>query len=262
VVGGFLNGAVNLAAGGLHSCVTRSDGTGRCWGNNADGEIGDGTISQRSTPVLVSTLSGAINPAGGSKYSCAAQLGGSGRCWGNNASGQLGNGTTSSSLTPVTVSGLNLAYAIATGEGGLHSCAARANGVPECWGLNSSGQLGNASTANSSLPVTVNSFGANINPAANLFGNQRVADVIAFVLCPIGDHVHVDVELLQDGVSGEGGREFTCTDRLDDFHVVVPATRSSGFEPGPAQAQLRAEIRDHGSIVDVVEWSRKLTLNP
>ena len=93
------------------------------WGNNADGELGDGTTTNRPTPVAVSGLSGVVAIAGGIEHSLALLSDGTVRAWGANYYGQLGDGTGATQLTPVAVSGLSGVAAIAAG--GFHGLAIR-----------------------------------------------------------------------------------------------------------------------------------------
>ena len=105
----------------VHSCAVLANGTGRCWGFNEVGALGNGTTTHSSIPVVVSGLTNAVAIAGTDSQECALRTNGTAQCWGRNNEGQLGNGTTTSSSTPVVVSGLSNAAAIAAG--GLHSCA-------------------------------------------------------------------------------------------------------------------------------------------
>jgi len=70
----------------------------------------------------------------------------------------------------------------------------------------------------------------------------------------------VDVELTQDGVSGKAGKTFECTDRLESIPLRIKAKGHYGFEPGPVHADLVAEIRDLGAVVEVLEWSRTVNI--
>jgi alpha-tubulin suppressor-like RCC1 family protein len=105
-----LSSAVAIAAGGTHACALLSDGTARCWGDNHNGGLGDGTTTDRHTPVAVcaggvagcaSTLSGAVAIAAGGGHTCALLSDGMARCWGYNHYGELGDGTTTERHTPV-----------------------------------------------------------------------------------------------------------------------------------------------------------------
>ena len=80
-----------------------------CWGYNADGQIGDGTTTDKLSPTPVTGLPSGVYPVsmGGSDgYTCIVLSDNSTRCWGSNAYGQFGNGTTTSSTTPVAAASL------------------------------------------------------------------------------------------------------------------------------------------------------------
>ena len=86
--------AVRIAAGGRHTCVSASDGSSSCWGDDVFGQLGDGpgVPSLRGAPVAVTGLTSVISIAAGESHTCVAADDGSAFCWGNNDSGQLGNG--------------------------------------------------------------------------------------------------------------------------------------------------------------------------
>ncbi|MFO0601560.1 MAG: hypothetical protein U0324_00230 [Polyangiales bacterium] len=91
----------DVAAGGWHTCaIARADGRVFCWGRNDAGQLGDGTTTQRNTPVEVVGLRGVTAIAAGLRHTCA-MFGGRVRCWGDNAVGQLGDGSTTPRSTPV-----------------------------------------------------------------------------------------------------------------------------------------------------------------
>src|SRR5437773_763631 len=161
-----LSNAVAVAARGYHSCALLGDGTVRCWGRNADGQLGDGTVADpatgppgSSTPVQVSGITGAAAVIAGGYHTCALFADGTAQCWGRNDDGQLGDGTFTRSSTPVRVGGVTGAVAVSAGI--LHTCALLANGTVKCWGAvgNGFGQLGNGATTGSSTPVTVTGTG-------------------------------------------------------------------------------------------------------
>ena len=150
--GGSSTGAGLVAGGEYHSLAVTNTGTVYAWGNNAYGQLGNGTTTNSSTPVQVSTVTGASAVAAGDVHSAAL----SGRTvwtWGNNAYGQLGNGTTTNSSTPVQVSGLSGVTEVAAGN--YHTLALKSDGTVWDWGLNNAGQLGTGTTTNSSTPVQV-----------------------------------------------------------------------------------------------------------
>ena len=140
-----------------HSCALLSDNTIKCWGDNDYGQLGDGTTTDRSTPVLVSSISTAtsVSVGGGSEegHSCSLLSNNSVKCWGNNDYGQLGDGTTTDRSTPVLVSGISTAIAVSAGF--RHTCALLSDSTVQCWGYNNQGQLGDRTKASSLAPVNV-----------------------------------------------------------------------------------------------------------
>ena len=113
-----LSGVEAIAAGARHALALMSGGTMMAWGENTDGELGDGSFAARQeTPVSVSGLSGATAISAGEGSSVALLGSGSIMAWGNDHYGQLGNGTTGGmSDVPVSVIGLTKAVSVAAGR--------------------------------------------------------------------------------------------------------------------------------------------------
>jgi alpha-tubulin suppressor-like RCC1 family protein len=109
-----LGSGVAAITSSFHSCALLSSGAVKCWGPNDHGQLGDGTTTDRPTPVDVGGLHArATAIAAGSFHTCALMSGGSVECWGANDVGQLGDGTTVDRPRPVAVIGLGTATATA-----------------------------------------------------------------------------------------------------------------------------------------------------
>lgn len=136
----------SLSAGGDHTCATKSvpliNGVGyetRCWGNNTSGQLGDGTLTNRSAPVIASG-GGGSQIAVGNSHTCVRTSSGGARCWGENSRGEVGDGSQTDRPTPTLVVGLASGVAeVATGIN--HSCARLSTGAVWCWGRNDTGQV-------------------------------------------------------------------------------------------------------------------------
>ena len=151
--------AIQVASGHNHVCALLADGTVRCWGYNAYGELGDSTTTNNALPVQVLAASGAGYLSGvtaigsGRFHSCALISDGSVYCWGDNENGELGDGTTVSKSIPVRAGTIANATTISAGE--YHSCSVLQDGTAQCWGAAAFGQVGDGTTADASSPVTV-----------------------------------------------------------------------------------------------------------
>ena len=134
-----------------------ADGTVKAWANNNNGQLGDGSTTNRTTPVSVSGITNAVAIAAGEYHSLALLADGTVKAWGSNSVGELGDGTTTTNRTiPVSVSGITNAVAIAAGE--YHSLVLLADGTVKAWGYNINGELGDGSTTNRTTPVNVSSI--------------------------------------------------------------------------------------------------------
>lgn len=147
--------AVQLAAGGAHTCARLQSGAVRCWGDNADGQLGYGhtrSIGDDETPAAAGDVAlggAAIQLAAGLRHTCALLEGGALRCWGDGSSGQLGLDPTlriGDDEHPLEVAIVDVGDAgvdaIFTGALAEHTCAQLGDGQLRCWGRNDRGQLG------------------------------------------------------------------------------------------------------------------------
>ena len=150
-----LGDVVQVAAGGDHSCAVLRDGSARCWGRGLFGKLGDGAAQNRLTPVVVSGLGDAVQIEAGGTLSCALRRDGTVACWGSNAFGGLGQGSVSYGDNPAPLQVRGLTDAVQIAAGGWYACAVRASGQPVCWGDNVSGQLGDGTSVQRTLPTPV-----------------------------------------------------------------------------------------------------------
>ncbi len=168
--GGVLAGKtiIAIAAGEQHSLALCADGTLAAWGVNNDGQLGDGSILSRASPVAVTTtgiLAGktVVRIAAGAWRSFALCADGTLAAWGDNSSGALGNGTSARSPVPVDItrSGILAGKAVtAIASGFDHSLALCADGTLAAWGADSIGTLGTGAWVSSSLvPIAVDTTG-------------------------------------------------------------------------------------------------------
>ena len=172
---GLTSGAQMIAAGGNHTCVLTNAGGVKCWGDNSQGQLGNGLQSNSTVPVNVAGLmKGVTMIASGvgsvrelelfvGAHTCALTTTRGVKCWGDNDDGQLGEGRTVDRDTPVDVVGLTGGVK-AIAAGAHHSCALTTEGNVKCWGDNSQGQLGNGTTTDALIPVDVMSFWHNERP--------------------------------------------------------------------------------------------------
>ena len=144
-----------LSAGGRHTCGVVSGGQAYCWGDNRQGQLGDGTLTTRMVPTPVLTGLRFSSIAAGARHTCAVALDGRGWCWGDNRLGQHGNGTLTSSATPQEILSSPDFRLVSVSAGGTHSCGIHVNSNAYCWGAGQFGQLGNGVTFLVAIPSPV-----------------------------------------------------------------------------------------------------------
>ena len=158
-------------------CMVLSSESVRCWGDNTDGQLGDGTaVASSNVPVGVL---GVFKPDGlasdGTSF-CAWLKDGGAQCWGSNADGALGDGSrAASSNVPVAVRGLNYTQKIFSNGAGY--CALIDGGGVKCWGPSADGSLGDGQASGySAVPVAVKGLSgvASLDGSCAVLGNGRV----------------------------------------------------------------------------------------
>lgn len=154
-----LTGVSQVAVGRNHAIALLADGTLRAWGLNSSGQLGDGTRTTRTTPVVVKTSSGdpvhgVVQVTAGALHSVALLADGTVLTWGEGSRGQLGSGSKTDRLFAAPVTGLPVIARV--GNGRDHTIAiTSAGGDVYAWGMNDDGQLGDGTTTNRLRPVLV-----------------------------------------------------------------------------------------------------------
>ncbi len=142
-------GVTAAKAGYVHSCFIKSDGSLWTMGSNSYGQLGDGTMTSRSTPVQVATNVAAI--ASGQYHTVFLKTDGTLWAMGDNTYGQLGDKSNFTRLTPVQI-----ATGVASvSAGAYHTVFVKTDGSLWAVGLNSDGQLGNGTNTNLNTPAQV-----------------------------------------------------------------------------------------------------------
>ena len=147
--------AASVSTGGVHTCALTKLGGVKCWGENNNGQLGDGTTADTTTPVAVIGLdSGAVAVSVGAGHPCALTDAGGVKCWGANWTGQLGDETENNSSTPVDVRGLGFGVT-AVSVGAIHTYALTTSGGLKCWGSNGRRKFMDSNILTSLTPVNV-----------------------------------------------------------------------------------------------------------
>ena len=156
VVVGLTQPAKHISAGAIFSCAHLADDTAMCWGDNTQGELGDGTTTAHTTPVAVKGLTGITQLVTISQSACALVKDSTVWCWGDNPNGQNGiAGPDLATATQIVTAKLSNVVSLAAGATGAHFCAVLGDGTSKCWGAGTSGQLGGSGASDSPTPVAV-----------------------------------------------------------------------------------------------------------
>lgn len=161
-----------LSTGGSHSLSVAPSGALYAWGSNYFGTLGDGTTTDRKSPVLVSGIGGVVAVAAGGGHSLAVTEEGEVWAWGWNYSGEVGDGTTTMRTVPTKVLGLPKIAAVAAGN--YHSMALASDGTVWAWGYNYYGQLGRGDNADSAVAVQVPNLSGVLSIAAGSYHSLAV----------------------------------------------------------------------------------------
>jgi alpha-tubulin suppressor-like RCC1 family protein len=199
------------------------DGVLRCWGDNAAGQLGDGTtIGPRTAPFVVPGLApvAEVNPG-----TCVRLTDGTVKCWGSNVYGEVGTGVTSREpvLVPSTVLGLKNAVVLAQGISN-HRCVQLANGTVVCWGDDSSGNFDEPGKVGRPQPVPV--------VVHAVEGAKSVSIGLLFTCALFGDGSEQCTGYNLDGELGDG----TVTPPRGEFRPVVGLSNAIAITCGKDHA--------------------------
>ena len=162
----------HLTASQNHTLAVKADATVWAWGENANGELGDGTIIDRPTPVQASGVAGANGISTGYYHSLAVLANGTVSSWGYNGYGQLGQGDTLSRPTPLAVPGLTGVISVSAGQ--YHSLALKNDGTVWGFGYNGYGNLGDGTTTQRLSPIQVVNLTGAIAIAAGYYHSMAL----------------------------------------------------------------------------------------
>jgi len=154
VIGGITNWS-QLSSGNLHQVGITSTGIAYAWGNNYNGQLGDGTTVSKSSPVTI--LGGITNwsrISPGVSHTLGVTTTGIAYAWGQGFAGRLGDGTTTQRTGPVTVIG-GITNWTQLSAGDTWSLGVTSTGIAYAWGFGGFGQLGDGTTVSKLSPVTV-----------------------------------------------------------------------------------------------------------
>jgi serine/threonine protein kinase/alpha-tubulin suppressor-like RCC1 family protein len=134
-----------IAVGDGHMCGLTPSGEALCWGANSQGQLGDGSTTERAAPTPVRATQRFIEISVGAGHTCALTGDGTAFCWGGNKFGQLGDGSRNNRNRPVLVRSTagNQGFQ-SLAAGGSHTCGITRANKAYCWGDGFSGQVGNA----------------------------------------------------------------------------------------------------------------------
>lgn len=158
------------------TCGLRADGTAWCWGQDTNGQLGNGTLFTGTqsvpTPVFNSSAVRWSKISTGGSHACGIKEDGTLWCWGSDSSGQIGDGAGGGGVIPIAVGAATDWVDISAGL--VTTCGVRANGDAYCWGADGDGQVGNNAA-----------FADQISPALVVGGPWSQISVRAYHTCAV-----------------------------------------------------------------------------
>jgi len=249
-----------LAIGRAHACDVVAGGV-ECWGNDRDGQLGNGTLASTWSPVGVPNLTGVTAVAAGGNQSCALENQAA-VCWGDQSAGSTSENLSYATQPTYVDTTLLFGGVTSIALGLTHGCAAHL-GRALCWGGNGEGQIGNGSFNAATTPTTVSGLQGVLAVAAGDFHSCALVDGGSIycwganVAGQLGTGVSGNPETSPQPVSGLGpyvavsaGSSHTCA-LTAAGSVQCWGSNASGqlgttFEPSGSALPVPVELIDAG----------------
>src|SRR3989339_96338 len=176
----------SISAGYQHTCGIRvNDSRVLCWGETANGRVGDGqTTTDRTSPYQTTDSSAYSSVSAGSLHTCGIRANDSRvLCWGESLYGRLGDGQNGVDVLNPNVTTDNSSY-FSVSAGGYHSCGIRANDSRVlCWGYGLYGQVGNSGTTDNLIPNVTTDASSYKSASAGYYHSCGIRANDSRVLC-------------------------------------------------------------------------------
>lgn len=239
----------SITAGGYHTLALKSNGSLWAWGMNWNGQLGDNTIVNKSSPTRINDDIDWTSVAAGAFHSMAIKSNGSLWSWGLNSSGQLGDNSKVTRLSPVNI-GIDLDWALIS-PGGDYSSAIKSDGGLWSWGSNIYGQLGVGSEAEGLIPTAINN-----PPIVNAGGTYSTVEGVAIVLDGTGSSdADGTIILYEWDIDNDGSYDYSNASptqshifNQDDVYIV--SLRVTDNLDAKSQALTSAAVTDTTPVAD------------
>ncbi len=164
----------DLAVAYQHTCGVLTDATIMCWGDNSDGELGNGSHESSATPVRVVSDARFSSVTVGGSHTCAVATDGRGYCWGSNKFGELGVGDSRGTHdVPMAIAG-DARFRTLSATGDNDTCGLTRSGSILCWGQSQAGGVSPLHTTDSSTSTAIDTWPCARRPVSQGGGEQFV----------------------------------------------------------------------------------------
>jgi alpha-tubulin suppressor-like RCC1 family protein len=241
-----------VAAGYNFSLALCSNGSLYTWGDNTNGQLGDGTTAARTSAVLVAPPTGQqwVQVTGGFWSAAALSSDGALYTWGNNYEGQLGDGTKVGQLSPMRLAPPAGQRWLQVAVGYEHMLAICSDGSLYSWGDNYYGQLGDGTNRSKLMPVRISP------PAGKKWVQVAAGSYHSLALASDGQLYTTGYNYsgqLGDGTSvSQNCFVRTCNSAL----AATPATIARlEVSPNPFASEIRVKVNDNSGVVSLTLYS-------